>query len=152
MARNETSERPSAILAYDIITIVRLTTISQSWFWRRQKIVGHLNGSRSSCSHYRQHKISKTQMNMLQMYHRRTANISRMWLVRQSHTYASYRSVWVVSACTRIYPTYQAQHEPQRIRVVVPRVWTLSTNRKRIHMVCHATESVLSRRIHVCSI
>ena len=36
-------------------------------------------------------------------------------------TYASHRSVWVVSgACPRIYHTgvYQAQHEPQRIRVV----------------------------------
>ena len=35
-------------------------------------------------------------------------------------TYASHWSVWVVIACTCIYPTalYQAQHEPQRIRGV----------------------------------
>ena len=61
-------------------------------------------------------------------------------------TYASHRSVWVVSACTRIYPAglYQAQHKRQRIRVVqlVPRVCTLSRNGKCCHTVWHAMACV----------
>ena len=38
-AKNETTERPSATLVYDMITIIRLIAISQSWFLGRQKML-----------------------------------------------------------------------------------------------------------------
>ena len=60
-ARNETTERPSATLVYDMITIIRLINSHiVVVVLGAAKNVGHLNGSRSSCSHYRQHNITKT--------------------------------------------------------------------------------------------
>ena len=60
-ARNETTERPSATLLYDIITITRLIAIIYIVVvvLGAAKNAGDLNGSISSCSHYMQHNVKK---------------------------------------------------------------------------------------------